>query len=154
MIPQPPTQAPQPTTVPPTEAVPEPTVEAPTEPPVPEAQDFFIEEFDEPLSNDWSILTVTGSDDSDPDKVTVEAQDGKLIWDFDSEYVYYYLFYEAFTYEDVKIDVRADNRGRNNNNISLICRYDPEVGWYRSEEHTSELQSQSNLVCRLLLEKK
>src|SRR2546430_3285433 len=37
---------------------------------------------------------------------------------------------------------------------------DCEVGgWnnaipYRSEEHTSELQSQSNLVCRLLLEKK
>src|SRR2546430_3107924 len=27
-------------------------------------------------------------------------------------------------------------------------------GAYRSEEHTSELQSQSNLVCRLLLEKK
>src|SRR2546427_1398816 len=26
--------------------------------------------------------------------------------------------------------------------------------WWRSEEHTSELQSQSNLVCRLLLEKK
>src|SRR2546430_8805016 len=29
------------------------------------------------------------------------------------------------------------------------------LGWtVRSEEHTSELQSQSNLVCRLLLEKK
>src|SRR5688572_32467954 len=28
------------------------------------------------------------------------------------------------------------------------------VGGGRSEEHTSELQSQSNLVCRLLLEKK
>src|SRR2546430_11775162 len=28
------------------------------------------------------------------------------------------------------------------------------VGMTRSEEHTSELQSQSNLVCRLLLEKK
>src|SRR2546427_5010560 len=31
------------------------------------------------------------------------------------------------------------------------------AAWYyfgRSEEHTSELQSQSNLVCRLLLEKK
>src|SRR2546427_4990007 len=27
-------------------------------------------------------------------------------------------------------------------------------GRHRSEEHTSELQSQSNLVCRLLLEKK
>src|SRR2546427_3520854 len=32
---------------------------------------------------------------------------------------------------------------------------DPGVaGFLRSEEHTSELQSQSNLVCRLLLEKK
>src|SRR2546430_2805177 len=30
-------------------------------------------------------------------------------------------------------------------------RITPEI---RSEEHTSELQSQSNLVCRLLLEKK
>src|SRR5438270_10524201 len=30
----------------------------------------------------------------------------------------------------------------------------PPVPGARSEEHTSELQSQSNLVCRLLLEKK
>src|SRR2546430_12453574 len=30
----------------------------------------------------------------------------------------------------------------------------PSDGSRRSEEHTSELQSQSNLVCRLLLEKK
>src|SRR2546427_1762595 len=29
-----------------------------------------------------------------------------------------------------------------------------DVHYTRSEEHTSELQSQSNLVCRLLLEKK
>src|SRR5688572_32052429 len=36
-------------------------------------------------------------------------------------------------------------------------RANPATGWRsarRSEEHTSELQSQSNLVCRLLLEKK
>src|SRR5688572_32141273 len=30
----------------------------------------------------------------------------------------------------------------------------PRLSSVRSEEHTSELQSQSNLVCRLLLEKK
>src|SRR2546427_7369545 len=30
----------------------------------------------------------------------------------------------------------------------------PQASSPRSEEHTSELQSQSNLVCRLLLEKK
>src|SRR5688572_31667368 len=32
--------------------------------------------------------------------------------------------------------------------------YEGRLRWGRSEEHTSELQSQSNLVCRLLLEKK
>src|SRR5438270_7633915 len=41
----------------------------------------------------------------------------------------------------------ADQRGSVHN--FLGCR-----GPLRSEEHTSELQSQSNLVCRLLLEKK
>src|SRR2546430_3714173 len=34
------------------------------------------------------------------------------------------------------------------------ARHDAERARVRSEEHTSELQSQSNLVCRLLLEKK
>src|SRR5438046_7251857 len=33
-------------------------------------------------------------------------------------------------------------------------RLDPGAGCQRSEEHTSELQSLTNLVCRLLLEKK
>src|SRR2546427_6845269 len=35
-----------------------------------------------------------------------------------------------------------------------ILLYDLRSPTSRSEEHTSELQSQSNLVCRLLLEKK
>src|SRR5688572_32104562 len=41
---------------------------------------------------------------------------------------------------------RATARGAN--------RSSEAAGALRSEEHTSELQSQSNLVCRLLLEKK
>src|SRR5688572_16811247 len=40
--------------------------------------------------------------------------------------------------------------GRRFRLVHVLCG--PEV--VRSEEHTSELQSQSNLVCRLLLEKK
>src|SRR5256885_5449141 len=42
----------------------------------------------------------------------------------------------------------------------FVCRYDgcdrmaDEQSFARSEEHTSELQSPCNLVCRLLLEKK
>src|SRR2546427_3591069 len=37
--------------------------------------------------------------------------------------------------------------------LRIVVRAPPGSG-PRSEEHTSELQSQSNLVCRLLLEKK
>src|SRR2546430_11461741 len=42
------------------------------------------------------------------------------------------------------------SRGR----IFLLPFWLGSMGGRRSEEHTSELQSQSNLVCRLLLEKK
>src|SRR2546430_6163772 len=42
---------------------------------------------------------------------------------------------------------RAHRGGRG----ARVPQYPPDT---RSEEHTSELQSQSNLVCRLLLEKK
>src|SRR2546430_4601955 len=40
--------------------------------------------------------------------------------------------------------------------VSAKEKFKPTFAWRgsRSEEHTSELQSQSNLVCRLLLEKK
>src|SRR2546430_11129068 len=45
-----------------------------------------------------------------------------------------------------------------NDSVVVFCNMRPYVsmviGVTRSEEHTSELQSQSNLVCRLLLEKK
>src|SRR2546430_13418660 len=37
---------------------------------------------------------------------------------------------------------------------SLTATSQTRANFKRSEEHTSELQSQSNLVCRLLLEKK
>src|SRR2546430_9836886 len=39
-------------------------------------------------------------------------------------------------------------------NIDVASRKQRTQVIVRSEEHTSELQSQSNLVCRLLLEKK
>src|SRR6266446_10263509 len=38
--------------------------------------------------------------------------------------------------------------------VSIISSFPSSRFWSRSEEHTSELQSPCNLVCRLLLEKK
>src|SRR2546427_4557889 len=43
---------------------------------------------------------------------------------------------------------------RRSRRIPRVEASSAERKWARSEEHTSELQSQSNLVCRLLLEKK
>jgi hypothetical protein len=131
---QPPAQE-QPTAVPPAQDQPTeiPPTDAPTEAPppaqAPTSDKFFTEEFDSDIAN-WSTLTVTGSDEADPEKVTVKPENGKLVFDFGSKNVYYYLFYDPYTYSDVKIELRADNRGKNNNNVSLICRYDPREGWY------------------------
>src|SRR2546427_2578240 len=50
------------------------------------------------------------------------------------------------------LDLPAAQCGRRSGRAQgLRHRLESEI---RSEEHTSELQSQSNLVCRLLLEKK
>src|SRR5256885_7846311 len=38
--------------------------------------------------------------------------------------------------------------------VDQVCAFDANIEQVRSEEHTSELQSPCNLVCRLLLEKK
>src|SRR5947207_12612618 len=49
---------------------------------------------------------------------------------------------------------------RQRNRVNYVIRahfpvfHSPLHPWDRSEEHTSELQSHSDLVCRLLLEKK
>src|SRR5690606_40267292 len=39
-------------------------------------------------------------------------------------------------------------------NLKISGKLSPKILVVRSEEHTSELQSRENLVCRLLLEKK
>src|SRR5256885_7315688 len=60
----------------------------------------------------------------------------------------------------MSVDLHADSAGNGNAVATLPLRADFEhavlslEGSVRSEEHTSELQSPCNLVCRLLLEKK
>src|SRR2546427_7756083 len=49
---------------------------------------------------------------------------------------------------------RCGARGRRSRDPPALGDRDLRRVGRRSEEHTSELQSQSNLVCRLLLEKK
>src|SRR2546421_8837498 len=51
-------------------------------------------------------------------------------------------------------DLAIEDGGRALDHLDAIDRDGIDVGPARSEEHTSELQSRSDLVCRLLLEKK
>src|SRR2546427_6026242 len=56
---------------------------------------------------------------------------------------------------DVTISERRQVLPISRSDTLMLMSLDPQrVRAGRSEEHTSELQSQSNLVCRLLLEKK
>src|SRR5688572_32195468 len=52
------------------------------------------------------------------------------------------------------LELARDSRAAQPSKRPLPCRLVLLRRARRSEEHTSELQSQSNLVCRLLLEKK
>src|SRR5256885_11051049 len=61
-----------------------------------------------------------------------------------------------FPYTTLFRSVEADEHPRRDSTMEALAKLKPlfEGGVDRSEEHTSELQSPCNLVCRLLLEKK
>src|SRR2546430_4717318 len=69
------------------------------------------------------------------------------------------LFPYTTLFRSCRADRHSSGRGkRQRRGSGVVCRAERRLhagdGVRRSEEHTSELQSQSNLVCRLLLEKK
>lgn len=101
-----------------------------TEEPV-EAQDFFTEEFD--TNDNWSYFVIDGSDqtimeDDDPG-MSLVTEDSNLVFDLNSKNLWVYVTYDPYEYDDVRIDAHVTNRGVNNNNVSLICRY-TEESWY------------------------
>ena len=109
------------------EPVDEPTEEEPTEEASnAEAEAYYTETFDGNIDN----YTYFNTGEGDEDKMTLETDDGSLVFDLKDENLWIYVTYNAFTYEDVSLEVVADNRGKNSNNISLLCRYDPDEGWY------------------------
>jgi hypothetical protein len=94
---------------------------APTEAPV--QSKYFTEEFDQDPG--WDYFLTAG----DKDKITVTFEDSLAKFDLENTDIYAYYMYEAQEYDDVRIDIRAENRGKNNNNVSLICRA-TDKGWY------------------------
>lgn len=124
---QEPSKAPEPTTAP-TDLPP--TKVPPTEvPPTPKPTDlpaFFTEEFDGDLNN-WTYFVNYGEETG----VELGVENAKLNINITSEQTSMYVFYTPYIYTDVVIEMKADNAGKNNNNVSLVCRYnEADATWY------------------------
>ena len=112
-----------------------PEAPAPTDVPPPTeasaAEQYFTEEFD--VNDNWTYFVVDGGNSTitEEDKPGMElyTEDSLLTFDLDANNLWVYVTYDPYEYENVRLDARVTNRGVNNNNVSLICRY-TEDGWY------------------------
>src|SRR5216683_8212327 len=101
---------------------------------------------------------MTTSDQRDlPKPVFTDAEAGAKVFPDSTarRFNYYHPAKRKQThYEDVTVEVQPDPRHYLSQ--GWLYGFSDGRGGYplRSEEHTSELQSRSDLVCRLLLEKK
>jgi len=102
----------------------EPAQDAATEAPVSQDEAYYTEEFSSPPQN-WTYDLYQG-DEQDFDLYT---EGDKLVFDIQGANVWSYYLYDSYTYTDARVDFRAENLGNNNNNVSLICRYNSR-GWY------------------------
>ncbi len=100
-------------------------VQEETEAPTQESPAFFTEEFDDDMTG-WDYFLMSG----DEDDMDLVVENGRLIFDLQGEDQWVYVLYEGQTYDEVQIEAFAENRGKNSNNVSLICHYSDRDGWY------------------------
>jgi serine protease Do len=94
-----------------------------------EASDFYTEEFEADYNPDnWSSFTLGKGSDKD---LVIKQEDDHLLFDLGDKNLYVYYMYNPYTYSDVSLTLNAENRGRNNNNVSLVCRMNQDgTQWY------------------------
>jgi S1-C subfamily serine protease len=94
-----------------------------------EAPAFFTEEFENTfVVENWQYFTLGSGDDSD---LVIQQEGDHLLFDLGDEDLYVYYMYTPYIYENVSVTLNAKNQGRNNNNVSLVCRMNNEgTKWY------------------------
>jgi hypothetical protein len=162
------TFTPEPTNTPTLTPSPTPTSTI-TSTPTPEFLQFFTENF-ELASDSWSFFVIPAPfiyGSYRPSNLLVQGlveefipgiQDGFLRFELHAKELFASAYYNRFTYDDVRIDARVSNIQGNGNFLGLICRYDPNVGWYEASLGDSGLYwvnavkiSDSNKINRILL---
>ncbi len=94
-----------------------------------DAPDFYTEEFEADYKPDnWTYFTLGKGSDKN---LVIQQEDDHLLFDLGDKDLYVYYMYNPYTYSDVSLTLNAENRGRNNNNISLVCRMNKDgTQWY------------------------
>lgn len=91
------------------------------------SEPFRIEEFDQ-YSDMWTWFLTSGNEDY----TDIYFDEGRLKFDLTDTNIYAYLVYNEYIYTDVYLHAIVENRGKNSNSISLLCRYDENDGWYEA----------------------
>ncbi|PKO08256.1 MAG: hypothetical protein CVU40_16510 [Chloroflexi bacterium HGW-Chloroflexi-2] len=90
-----------------------------------ENEPFRTEEFDGNI--DWWTWFTTNGDENQLD---IYQDNGRIIFEMYDTNIWAYLTYDEYYYDDVFLQTLVENRGMNSNSISLVCRYDENLGWY------------------------
>lgn len=89
----------------------------------PESGEFFTEDFDGGLP-EWTDFIAGEGSDADTSIVN-----GQFLYDIQSQFTFAYTLYDGATYGDVQLTANVENRGHENNYITLVCRESAD-GWY------------------------
>jgi len=89
-------------------------------------ESYYESDFDA-LLTDWSYFLMSGNEDGFTAEIT---DNSKLYIEITGTNTWVYFYLNPLIVGDVRLDTSMENLGRNNNNVSLICRYDPDRGWY------------------------
>ncbi|MBN1304741.1 MAG: DUF1080 domain-containing protein [Anaerolineales bacterium] len=102
-----------------------PTLTPTTTPTLKPAERYFNEPFEAGIQH-WSQIQFFGNETG----ANITVRDGVLAFELGSELTWAYLLYQAFTYEDVRLEISVVNRASEQNSIGLVCRYSETQGWY------------------------
>lgn len=123
-----PTQQTSPIQQPTQQQLQQPTEVLPTVAPSPVPQNRFFKETFDGNADNWSPFVTKGK----LGQANLSVNGGYYVFDLPEAQVWSYSIYTPEIYTDVRIDVVAENRGYNNNNVSIVCRYNEKDGWYEA----------------------
>ena len=87
-------------------------------------ESYYETDFDNPLS-DWVYFLMNGQESG----FDANIENSNLHIDISDSNTWVYFYLDSLDVDNVRVETKFENLGRNNNNVSLICRYS-DAGWY------------------------